>query len=182
MPNINFNAPVIRLGTTGPSKPAIPLGNEPRRESEARSARPGLGAGQGMDAQRQAVRESMMQLVPPTKEEIVRTIFVGGITEGVGGDEGIERILQCAGNLRRWIRATDADNKACRFGFAEYEDPESLATAVEVLKDVEVPVKPQAVNGTKKEEDRDGVKVEKSKILVLPCQWSSTCGLAKTIS
>lgn len=166
MPNINFNAPVIRLGTTGPSKPAIPLGNEPRRETEARSARPGLGAGQGMDAQRQAVRESMMQLVPPTKEEIVRTIFVGGITEGMGGDGGIERILQCAGNLRRWIRATDADNKACRFGFAEYEDPESLATAVEVLRDVEVPVKLQAVNGIKKEEDVEDVKVEKSKILV----------------
>ena len=170
MPNINFNAPVIRLGTTGPSKPAMPLGNEPRRESEARSARPGLGAGQGMDAQRQAVRESMMQLVPPTKEEIVRTIFVGGITEGVGGDEGIERILECAGNLRRWIRATDADNKACRFGFAEYEDPESLATAVEVLKDVEVPIKPQAVNGIKKEQDVEDVKTEKSKILVISVQ------------
>ena len=167
MPNINFNAPVIRLGTTGPSKPAMPLGNEPRRESEARSGRPGLGAGQAMDAQRQAVRESMMQLVPPTKEEIVRTIFVGGITEGVSGDDGMERILQCAGNLRRWIRATDADNKACRFGFAEYEDPESLATAVEVLKDVEVPVKPQAVNAIKKEEDGEEVKVEKSKLLVI---------------
>lgn len=176
MPNINFNAPVIRLGTTGPSKPAMPLGNEPRRESEARSARPGLGAGQGMDAQRQAVRESMMQLVPPTKDEIVRTIFVGGITEGVGGDEGIERILQCAGNLRRWIRATDADNKACRFGFAEYEDPESLVTAVEVLKDVEVPVKLHAVNGTKKEGDGEDMKVEKSKLLVVPSQATSARG------
>jgi len=167
MPNINFNAPVIRLGTTGPSKPAMPLGGEPgRRESEVRSARPGLGAGQGMDTQRQAIRESMMQLVPPTKEEVVRTIFVGGITEGSGGDDGIERILQSAGNLRRWIRAIDADNKACRFGFAEYEDPESLATAIEVLKDVEVPVKPQAVNGTKMEDDDEDVKMEKSKLLV----------------
>ena len=119
-----------------------------------------------MNAQRQAVRESMMQLIPPTKEEIVRTIFVGGITEGAGGDDGIERILQCAGNLRRWIRAMDSDNKACRFGFAEYEDPESLATAVEVLKDVEVPVKAQAVNGVKKEEDAEDVKVDKSKLLV----------------
>ena len=181
MPNINFNAPVIRLGTTGPSKPAIPLGNEPRRESEVRSARPGLGAGQGMDAQRQAVRESMMQLVPPTKEEIVRTIFVGGITEGVGGDEGIERILQCAGNLRRWIRATDADNKTCRFGFAEYEDPESLATAVEVLKDVEVPVKPQAVNGIKKEEDSEDVKVEKTKILVIVFKQPVPAASAKIV-
>ena len=165
MPNINFNAPVIRLGTTGPSKPMIPSGDVGRREVDSRSARPGLGAGQGMDAQRQAVRESMMQLVPPTNEEICRTIYVGGITEGSGGDEGIERILYCAGNLRRWIRAMDADNKACRFGFAEYENPESLATAVEVLKDIEVPIKPQAVSSVKKEEGNEETKVEKSKLL-----------------
>lgn len=163
MPNINFNAPVIRLGTSGPSKPSAPLGADTgRRESEQRPARAGLG----MDAQRQAVRESMMQLAPPTKEDIVKTVFVGGITEGVGGDDGIERILQSAGNLRRWMRAMDAENKACRFGFAEYEDPESLATAVEVLKDVEVPVKAQAINGTKKLEDNEDSDIPKSKLLV----------------
>ncbi len=115
-----------------------------------------------MEAQRQALREAM--LVPPTKDDVVRTVFVGGITEGAGGDEGIERILRTAGSLRRWTRAMDADNKACRFGFAEYEDPESLGTAVEVLRDVEVPVKRQAVaNGVKKE---DVEEVEKSKLLV----------------
>ena len=59
----------------------------------------------------------------------------------------------------------DADNKACRFGFAEYEDPESLATAVDVLKDVEVPVKPQLANGIKKEDSED-IKIEKSRLLV----------------
>ncbi len=130
---------------------------------DSRSGRPGLGAGQGgMDAQRQVLRESM--LVPPTKDEILRTIFVGGITEGAGGDEGIERILRTAGNLRRWIRATDADNKACRFGFAEYEDPESLGTAVEVLRDVEVPTKKHPpANGVKTEEVAE---VEKTKLLV----------------
>ncbi|KAL9125281.1 MAG: hypothetical protein Q9217_005494 [Psora testacea] len=165
MPNINFNAPVIRLGTTGPPKPAMPIAAETgRREPEQRPARAGVGM--DMNAQRQAVRESMMQLIPPTKEEIVRTIFVGCITEGSGGDEGIERILQCAGNLRRWIRAMDADNKACRFGFAEYEDPESLAIAVEVLKDVEVPVKSQAANGVKTEDDEE-MEIEKSKLLVM---------------
>lgn len=170
MPNINFNAPVIRLGTTGPAKPATPLGGDPsRRESnvEQRPTRPGLGAQIGMDAQRQALRDSMMQLVPPTKEEILRTVFVGGITEGAGGDDGIERILQCAGNLRRWTRAMDADNKACRFGFAEYEDPESLATAVDVLRDVEVPTKQQPANGAKKDEDSEDIKIEKAKLLVL---------------
>lgn len=105
----------------------------------------------------------MLPLVPPTKEEMVRTIFVGGITEGAGGDEGMEKILQSAGNLKRWLRAMDAENKPCRFGFAEYEDPESLATAIDVLKNVEVPVKPQSLE---KKDDEDTHKVEKSSLLV----------------
>lgn len=125
-----------------------------------------------MEAQRQAVRESMMQLVPPTKDEIVRTIFIGGITEGAGGDDGIERIVRCAGNLRRWTRALDADNKACRFGFAEYEDPESLATAVDVLKDVEVPVKQQKATAVRDEDDGEDAKPEKSKLLVRNTLWT----------
>ena len=108
----------------------------------------------------------MAVLVPPTKDEVLRTIFVGGITEGAGGDAGMERILRCAGNLRRWTRAMDADDKACRFGFAEYEDPDSLSTAIDVLKNVEVPVKPQAVKeSTGEDEDK---KVEKSALLVCP--------------
>src|SRR6266536_5759887 len=100
MPNINFSAPVIRLGTS-PSKPATPLGAARRESQEPMSAggRAGWGAERGMEAQRQALRESMMSLVPPTKEEIVRTIFIGGITEGAGGDDGIERILSTAGRL-----------------------------------------------------------------------------------
>ena len=174
MPEFDLHAPVIRLGT-GPSKPNMLQGGEAgRRDQESRSSRPGLGANQGMDAQRQALRESMMQLVPPTKDEILRTLFVGGITEGAGGDDGVERILRCAGNLRRWTRAMDADNKACRFGFVEYEDPESLATAVEVLKDVEVPIKPQAANNMK-EEDNAGVNVEKSKMLVCRLLYVNRC-------
>ncbi len=63
----------------------------------------------------------------------------------------------------RWTRATDADNKACKFGFAEYEDPESLSTAVEVLRDVEVPVKRQTPHG---DDVKENGEVEKSKLLV----------------
>lgn len=108
-------------------------------------------------------RDAMVQLIPPSKEEVVRTIFVGGITEGAGGDEGIERILRTAGNLRRWTRATDADDKPCKFGFAEYEDPESLSTAVEVLRDVEVPLKRQTPKEVNSEDHDD---FEKSRLLV----------------
>ncbi|CAK46880.1 uncharacterized protein An16g05400 [Aspergillus niger] len=168
MPNINFSAPVIRLGTSGP-KPATPDTSK-ERGSEAPGRRAGLGS-TSLESQRQNVRDAMMQLQPPTREEIVRTLFVGGITEGVGGDEGVEKILRSAGNLRRWIRATDADEKPCKFGFAEYEDPESLGTAVEVLKDVQVPVKRQTPSEGDDKEERE---VEKSTLLVVVDESSLT--------
>jgi hypothetical protein len=168
MPNINFSAPVIRLGT-GPSKPSTPVSAGGRRESTdpmSAGGRAGLGMERGMEAQRQALRESMMSFVPPTKEEIVRTIFVGGITEGAGGDEGIERVLSTAGRLRRWDRAVDADGKQCSFGFAQYDDAESLATAVEIFKDIEIPTKRQPPSDGTKKEDSEDENIEKSKLLV----------------
>jgi hypothetical protein len=168
MPNINFSAPVIRLGT-GPSKPSTPISAGGKREGAdlmSAGGRPGLGMERGVEAQRQALRESMLSLVPPTKEEIVRTVFIGGITEGARGDDGIERILSTAGRLRRWDRAVDADGRQCSFGFAQYEDAESLATAVEVLKDIEIPVKRQAPSDDVKNEDSEDEKIETSKLLV----------------
>jgi hypothetical protein len=163
MPNINFSAPVIRLGTSGPSKPD-PLSGRDDRDRGGRRA--GLGAGGGPESGRQGDRDRdrIVQIQPSTKEELIRTVFVGGITEGAGGDEGIERILRTAGNLRRWTRATDADEKPCKFGFAEYEDPESLSTAVEVLRDVEVPVKRQTPGEVKSKQENG--EIEKARLLV----------------
>ena len=158
MPNINFAAPVIRLGA-GP-KADGPTG---RDERDRGGRRAGLGSGMGGDYR--AERERPQPIQPQSKEEIIKTLFIGGITEGAGGDEGVERILRAAGNLRRWFRATDANEKPCKFGFAEYEDPESLATAIEVLKDIEIPVKQRASGGVKKEED-DNEEIVKSHLLV----------------
>ncbi|KAI1004380.1 hypothetical protein K3495_g3834 [Podosphaera aphanis] len=161
MPNINFSAPVIRLGT-GPSKTTTPMGGAMGQNQDPRlmGGKAGIGMDRGIEAQRQA----LMALIPPTKEEIVRTIFVGGITEGAG-DDGIERILSAAGRLRRWDRATDADDKPCSFGFAQYDDVESLHTAVKMLKDIEIPQKKQAPHeDTQKDEDTS--EVEKGKLLI----------------
>lgn len=177
MPNINFSAPVIRLGTSGPAKPATPETSN-QRGGDGPGRRAGLGS-TNADSQRQNVRDAMMQLQPPTRDEIVRTIFVGGITDGVGGDEGVEKILRSAGNLRRWIRATDADEKPCKFGFAEYEDPESLGTAVEVLKDIEVPVKRQSPSKEADKEDRD---IEKSTLLVCTIYYTSHVKMLTSVS
>lgn len=166
MPNINFSAPVIRLGTTQP-KSSLLDGRDDRGGRRA-------GLGSGVEGRGQD-RERLTQVQPQTKEEIIKTIFVGGITEGCGGDDGIERILRAAGNLRRWIRATDADEKPCKFGFAEYEDPESLSTAIEVLKDIRVPVNRQTPKDTQAEKDtEDEEEPEKSTLLIVIDENSHT--------
>lgn len=62
MPNINFSAPVIRLGTSGPAKAAAPeMGRE--RGPDGPGRRGGLGS-TGMDPQRHSGREAMVPVHP----------------------------------------------------------------------------------------------------------------------
>ena len=180
-PNINFNAQVIRLGVGSSESPAqakVP-GNIPAQQSNPRRA--GLGAGQ--DQQKQ-MRDTL-PLAPPTREEIFRTIFIGNITNDIS-DEELERILRTAGGLRRWTRAIDADSKLCSFGFAEYEDAESLGTAAEIFKerDIEIPARKQ-VNGVKTAENKksddnnkmdEDTESKKPKLLVRSLQFPSNLG------
>lgn len=163
MPNINFSAPVIRLGTTGPAARDAPSRN---RDSNAEpvSSRRGLGMTRDGDTRQSARDRESMLLVPPTREEIARTIWVGNIADGCGGDGGLDRLLRTAGNLRRWTRAFDADNKPMTFGFAEYEDAESLETAIEIFKDIEVPA-----SKFDPAKAQDGEEIEKIKLLVRYC-------------
>lgn len=181
MPNINLNAPVIRLG----------LGAEPHRphnnfdRGDGGRGRDGGGGGGGgdrrgprgnddgrnLDRERAQVRENMMAMQPPTREEVFRTIFVGGLVDGAPGDDQLEGLLVCAGKLRRWTRARDQHDRACTFGFAEYEDAESLQAASEIYQDVEVPL--FNADGTVKKEVKDGeeadesAEVKKAKLLVV---------------
>jgi RNA recognition motif-containing protein len=158
MAHINFSAPVIRLGTTGPSKDMATGGNR-GTNAEPMSARRGLGMDSGMDRSRP--QRDGVALVPPTREEVMRTIFIGKIPESLSDDD-LENILRAAGSLRRWTRAYDADSKPCTFGFAEYEDAESLETATEVLQDIEVPAKRPEPNS-----DQNGLRTDIEKVRLL---------------
>ncbi|KAI0508790.1 hypothetical protein F5B22DRAFT_619622 [Xylaria bambusicola] len=165
MPNINFNAPVIRLGTLS-GKPSAP-GAPSRKDSETPTSagpRAGIGMDRSLDQARQAMRENMQSLVPPTKEEIIRTIFVNGITDGVGGNSGVEEILGTAGKLRRWDRTVDSSGKELEFGFAQFEDTESLWVASELFHDVEVPKKKQTPSDTHATDDETYEKLDKSQL------------------
>lgn len=161
MPNFNLNAPVIRLGTLGGKGGALdsPIGGG-RRDNAGMPGRRGLGMDRDGDR-----RDGPQQVIPPTREEIARTIFVGNIPDGVGGDEGMERILETAGKLVRWTRAVDANNKPQTFGFAEFADAQSLETAAEIFKDMQVPTQRQKA-GRVKEEDDEEVPTTKLHVMV----------------
>ena len=174
LPNINFNAPVIRLGASmSSSKPGSSLGGDRKDSHTSSSARPGLGSDRGTDQSRAQARESVQSLVPPTTEERLRTIFVHKIPEGVGGEAGIQKLLNTVGKVRRWDSGQShlSDHKGALFGFAQYEDPESLAAAVELLKDIEVPVKKQSPTEKPPADEDDkfeGIEKEKLKVEVDP--------------
>jgi hypothetical protein len=113
-------------------------------------------------------RDGVQPVNPPSREDIARTIFVGNIPDGVGGDEGMERILETAGKLVRWTRATDANNKPQTFGFAEFGDAQSLETAAEIFKDVRVPTKRQKPGKPKADPEGDEQEeVETTKLHVM---------------
>ncbi|KAJ6790212.1 hypothetical protein PWT90_09453 [Aphanocladium album] len=135
LPNINFNAPVIRLGTTGPA------GGNDRNDGPRHGGRPGLGMDRGQDSGRPSNREVTQVLIPPTAEEKLRTIFIYEIPDGVGGD-GIQKILSAVGRLRRWeaLDSVTDDHKGAKFGFALFEDVESLHNAARLLVEEEVQV------------------------------------------
>jgi hypothetical protein len=185
MPNINFNAPVIRLGTSGPNRQDSGGGRRDNGgDSGSAGARRGLGSDYRGADQRYPDRGPPVSLNPPTREEIARTIFVGNITEALSNkspadefDYDLQRILRCAGGLRRWTRSTDANGEPCTFGFAEYDDYQGLATATAIFKNIQVPVKKQESkvkvepngNGIKAEDEDEKEEPEVEKATLLVC-------------
>ncbi|KFH45283.1 snRNP-associated protein-like protein [Hapsidospora chrysogenum ATCC 11550] len=168
LPNINFNAPVIRLGT-GSGKPGTPA-QDADRPSQPSHGRPGLGMERGGDHGRQP-RDAPQMLVPPSNEEKVRTIFVHRIPESLNTGDGIEKLLGAVGKLRRWDACTSVmeEHKGAKFGFALYDDPESLSTAIKLLHEqtVEVPLKRQPAATNPPPDDDDTFEgIEKAKLQV----------------
>jgi hypothetical protein len=96
-------------------------------------------------------------LFPPTAEEKLKSLFLWEIPDGVGGDAGIEKILRAVGNLRNWDAAASVmeDHKGGKFGFALYDDADSLSDAVKLLHEekIQVPVKRQISKGEAPKDD-----------------------------
>ncbi|RDA87012.1 hypothetical protein CP532_6710 [Ophiocordyceps camponoti-leonardi (nom. inval.)] len=141
MPNINFNAPIIRLGTVAPATggrgdgPAVPSGG-----------RSGLGMERGGDQGRDRRGDAPVVLQPLTPEEKVMTFMFTLIPEGVGGDEGVVKICNAVGRLRKWDSSTGLwSQHRPLMGFATFDDADSFCCAYKLLREgkFKVPVKKQ---------------------------------------
>ena len=60
------------------------------------------------------------------------TLWVGNIAHMVN-DTIIENILQCCGNVKRWMRVFDHDDKPKGFGFCEYDSADSTLRCIKLL-------------------------------------------------
>lgn len=165
IPNINFNAPVIRLGTSnGPSGGRGDGGRDER--SQHSSSRPGLGADRDQGG-RSHGRETVPTLTPPTPDEKQRTMFINNVPEGLGSDANIQKFLGVFGNLKRWesVGSVLPSYKGTKFGFAvfEFEEPFDLAVRLLLEEEIFVPVKRQPGTAEPKTDD-DFAGIEKRKL------------------
>ena len=119
---------------------------------------------------RAAQREAVQVMMPPTNEEKLRTIFLHQIPEGLGGDEGVQKLLGAVGRLRQWDSSASVldEHKGTKFGFARFEDPESLSVAIKLLHEqgVEVPTKRQPGTSEAPKTDDEFEGIEKTKLQV----------------
>jgi len=127
------------------------------------------GGGGGNDYGRQ--RDVDRNFVPPTMEEVRRTIFVAGLDDGTPEDSQVEQVLACGGavRLRTWTRLLDADGHPCTFGFAEYEDANSLHLVSEIFKDgaVELPLRDKSASRALVKNEDGELKKAKLKVSCL---------------
>ncbi|EWC44101.1 hypothetical protein DRE_07158 [Drechslerella stenobrocha 248] len=139
LPNINFNAPIIRLGTASTKQPAqsgISSHSQPTVSAHPTQHSKASGSHNSSSS---LSREPASGFIPPTVDEQVKSVFVGSLPSFLA-DEGVERILKvAAGPVRRWIRASDEGGKQRNFGFCEYETFEGILAAVTVIHGLNIP-------------------------------------------
>lgn len=166
MPNINFNAPVIRLGTGT-------VGSGDRKDvlsTASGGGRPGMGLERGSgDQGRERNREASQSISPLTNDEKLRTMVIHQLPEGVGGDDGVKKLCSAIGRLRKWEPSTGlmVSHKS-KFGFAIFDDLDSLWIAVKLFHEegVDVPVKRQPGGNTSPPEGEISEDIEKTSLKV----------------
>ncbi|KAJ6445015.1 rbm25 protein [Purpureocillium lavendulum] len=168
MPNINFNAPVIRLGTGGPSG-----GGRGDGPSTSAGGRPGLGSDGRGEPSRDRLgrdREQPQVLIPPTTDEKLRSMVIYEIPESLSNEDDVRRLCNAIGRLLLWDTSTSLwpRHKDKKYGFALFDDEEAVSIALKLLKEesFEVPVKRQPGTAEPPKDDDDFDDIEKTRLQV----------------
>ncbi|UNI16868.1 hypothetical protein JDV02_003265 [Purpureocillium takamizusanense] len=166
MPNINFNAPVIRLGTGTPSG----RGDGPSTSAGGRS---GLGSDSRGESGRDRGgrdREQAQMLIPPSADEKMRSLVLYQIPESLSREEDARNLCSAVGRLLSWDISTSLwpRHKDKKFGFALFDDEDAISIALKLFADetFEVPVKrqPGVAEPPKEVDNYDGI--EKTRLLI----------------
>ncbi|ODA79325.1 hypothetical protein RJ55_04918 [Drechmeria coniospora] len=159
--NINFSAPVIRLGTSAPA------GGREGPLTSSTGVRSGIGGDRG-DRGGDRGREQAAALFPPTADDKLRAIAVRDIPGSLCNDGDAKRLLNAIGRLQSWETSSSLLEKHNpKYGYAIFEEPESVSMALKIFGQgrVEVPAKRQA--GTAEPSDEDSFEgIDKVAVLV----------------
>ncbi|KAK6496526.1 hypothetical protein TWF481_002540 [Arthrobotrys musiformis] len=137
LPNINFNAPIIRLGTASTKQQPLPSGASHQQSPGLAHPSPSSKAPLNQASNSSAARESASGFIPPTFDEQLKSVFVGSLPSSFE-DQWVERILKAAGPVRRWIRVSDEAGKPRNFGFCEYETFDGVLAALTTVHELSI--------------------------------------------
>ncbi|RVD90005.1 uncharacterized protein DFL_000988 [Arthrobotrys flagrans] len=137
LPNINFNAPIIRLGTASTKQQPLPAGSSHQQSPGLAHPPPSSKAPLNQTPNSSSARESASSFIPPTVDEQIKSVFVGPLPPLLE-DQWIERILKAAGPVRRWIRMSDEGGKPRNYGFCEYETFEGVLAALTTVHELSI--------------------------------------------
>lgn len=124
-------------------------------------------------ADSRGAKEATQILIPPTNEEKLRTLFVHQIPESLSASGAMEKLLGAVGNLRRWdaLESVSEERKGFKFGFALYDDLESLCAAIKLFHEetIDVPVKRQPITTESSHDDIfEGIEKTRLQVTVDP--------------
>ncbi|KAJ6264273.1 LOW QUALITY PROTEIN: hypothetical protein Dda_0417 [Drechslerella dactyloides] len=138
LPNINFNAPIIRLGTASTKQLAAPTTSSHSQPTASAHQNQSSKSSTAQNPGSSLSREPASAFIPPTVDEQIKSVFVGSLPP-LFPDEWIERILKvAAGPVRRWIRVSDEGGKPRNFGFCEYETFEGVSAATTAIHGLKI--------------------------------------------
>ncbi|BFZ53817.1 hypothetical protein PYCC9005_000848 [Savitreella phatthalungensis] len=136
-PGIDFSAPVIRFDMSGavPHTSPAPLSHRSTAAvlGKKTADNPSTASTASPSLLPVSASSTTLTATLPTKEQKLRMCFISRLPPKLT-DDWVDRLLRAAGKLRTWRRGKDLLGQVHDYCFAEYDDPEHLQRAIDILR------------------------------------------------